>query len=238
MPCNMSTDSRLSKHRGLIYRHTTKWHIVSHVIRRPINWFATARTSNENRLFGEHGLLRLGRGFPSPHIWLPGSATGRRHDIKRYPIGVPCSLDYGTVSLDVTHDWQIFSLTVYPRIVHVIKSFNRRLQSNIPRTLYGVEIRFLLPAGMLHDMSGTDETSLSGFRIEATVKARTLQEATARIDRTGFLDPSYWFGDGPGPHARKTIARWLLVLPLIHTHTLCTHIAVALRRSRRLRRLV
>lgn len=125
-------------------------------------------------------------------------------------MAVPSSLDYGSVNLDVTHDRQNFTVKIYPRIVHVIKSFNSSLQSNIPRTLSGVKNQVAAATRMLHNLAGKDESSLGGFRIEVTVKARSLREATARINRTNFLEPSYWLGRGPGPHARKTISARLL----------------------------
>jgi hypothetical protein len=151
-----------------------------------------------------------GQNIPSPHIWLFGSESGRRHGIKRYPMAVPCSLDYGSVKLDVTHNRQKFNIKKYPRIVHVIKSFNSSLQSNIPRTLSGVRNQVAAAARMLHNLTGKDASSLGGFRIEVTVKARSLQEATARINRTDFLEPSYWLGHGPGTYARKTVSARLL----------------------------
>lgn len=125
-------------------------------------------------------------------------------------MAVPCSLDYGTVNLDVTHDRQNFSVKNYLCIVHVIKSFNSSLQSNIPRTLSGVRNQVAAAARMPHNLNGKDESSLGGFRIEVAVKARSLHEATARINRTNFFDPSYWLGRGPGPHARKIVSARLL----------------------------
>lgn len=172
--------------------------------------FLKTEPAEVNHRWAEHNEWDLGRTFTSPHIWLFGSATGRQHGFKRYPMAIPCSLDYGTVHLDVTHDRQNFSVKIYPRIVHVIKSFNSSLQSNIPRTLSGVRNQVAAAARMLHNLNGKDESSLGGFRIEVTVKARSLQEATARINRTSFLDPSYWLGHGPGPHARKTVSARLL----------------------------
>jgi len=172
--------------------------------------FIKTEPAEINHQWSIHNEWDLGITFTSPHIWLFGSETGRQHGFKRYPMAVPCSLDYGTVNLDVTHDRQNFSVKIYPRIVHVIKSFNSSLQSNIPRTLSGVRNQVSAAARMLHNLSGKDETSLGGFRIEVTVKAKSLQEATARINRTNFLEPSYWLGHGPGPHARKTVSARLL----------------------------
>jgi hypothetical protein len=91
--------------------------------------------------------------FMAKHSHLPtsgslfGSESGRQHRIKRYPMAVPCSLDYGSVNLDVTHDRQNFTVKINPRIVHVIKSFNSSLQSSISRTLSGVRNQFAAALG-------------------------------------------------------------------------------------------
>jgi hypothetical protein len=172
--------------------------------------FMKSEPAEVNHQWAEHNEWDLGKTFTSPHIWLFGSKSGRQHGFKRYPMAVPCSLDYGSVNLDVKHDRQNFTVKIYPRIVHVIKSFNSSPQSNIPRTLSGVRNQVAAAARMLHNLTGKDESSLGGFRIEVTVKARSLQDATARINRTNFLEPSYWLGHGPGPHARKIVSARLL----------------------------
>jgi hypothetical protein len=51
---------------------------------------------------------------------------------------------------------------------------------------------------------------LGGFRIEVTVKAPSLREATRAVRRTGFLDPEYWLGLGDGPHSRLPISAKLV----------------------------
>ncbi|RSH93591.1 hypothetical protein EHS25_006236 [Saitozyma podzolica] len=51
-----------------------------------------------------------------------------------------------------------------------------------------------------------DGMGLGGFRIEVTVKAPSLREATRAVRRTGFLDPQYWLGFGEGPHAKHLIS--------------------------------
>jgi len=123
---------------------------------------------------------------------------------------MPClepSVEYGS---HVTRDRQYFLVKIYPRIVHVIKSLNSSLQSSVPRTLSGVKNQVAASARMLHNLTGKDESSLGGYRIEVTVKAKSLREATPRINRTNFLEPSYWLGHGPGPHAIKLVSARLL----------------------------
>jgi hypothetical protein len=48
--------------------------------------------------WAEHNEWDIGTSFASPYIWLFASATGRRHGIKHFPMLVPGSCDYGTVT--------------------------------------------------------------------------------------------------------------------------------------------
>lgn len=144
--------------------------------------------------------------FASPYIWLFASATGRRHGIQHYPMLVPGSRDYGTVNLQPSYRGRHFTVKVYPRLVHVIKSFNSHLQGGIPRTLRGVRNQVEAAVRMIHSLTGRDGMGLGGFRIEVTVRAPSLQEATQAVRRTGFLDPQYWLGHGEGPHARHLLS--------------------------------
>jgi hypothetical protein len=110
-------------------------------------------------------------------------------------------MDYGTVNLKVTHNQRKFRIKIYPRMVHVMKAINSRLQGNIPRTLKGVRGQVAGALRMIDALQGKDPSTLGGFRIEVTVKARTLREARAIVGATSFLDPDFWLEIGDGPHA-------------------------------------
>jgi hypothetical protein len=120
--------------------------------------------------WAEHNEWDIGTSFASPYIWLFASATGRRHGIKHFPMLVPGSCDYGTVNLRQSHRGRHFSIKIYPRLVHVIKSFNSHLQGGIPRTLRGVRNQLEAALRMIHSLTGRDGMGLGGFRIEVTVK--------------------------------------------------------------------
>lgn len=45
-----------------------------------------------------------------------------------------------------------------------------------------------------------------------TVRAATLRDATGYVNETSFLNPRYWLGVGPGPHAR-TLSTARLIPP-------------------------
>jgi hypothetical protein len=159
-----------------------------------------------NHRWAEHNEWDIGTTFVSPYIWLFASVTGRRHGIKHFAMCVPGSGDYGSVNIQQSHHGRKFTVKIYPRLVHVIKSFNSHLQGSIPTTLSGVLSQVAGAERMIHSLTGKDAMGLGGFRIEATVKAVSLREATKVVKRTGFLKPEYWLGVGDGPHASKLIS--------------------------------
>ena len=170
-----------------------------------VDRFLHAEPAQTDHKWAEHNEWDIGNSFDSPYIWLFSSATGRHHNIRHYPMMVPGSLDYGTVNIKASHQLRHFSVKIYPRIVHVIKSFNSRLQGGVPKTLNGVRYQLGSALRMIHSLTGKDDRSLGGFRIEVTVKAASLKEATRLVHATGFLEPSYWLGIGEGPHYRHTL---------------------------------
>ncbi|GFZ44301.1 hypothetical protein JCM24511_02023 [Saitozyma sp. JCM 24511] len=168
--------------------------------------FLHTEPAQTDHRWAEHNEWDIGTSFASPYIWLFASATGTHHGIRHYPMLIPGSRDYGTVNLRASHRGRHFSVKVYPRLVHVIKSFNSHLQGGIPRTLRGVRNQVAAALRMIHSLTGRDGMGLGGFRIEVTVKAPSLQEATRVVRTTRFLDPQYWLCLGEGPHARHPLS--------------------------------
>ncbi|RSH83632.1 hypothetical protein EHS25_005536 [Saitozyma podzolica] len=148
--------------------------------------------------WAEHNEWDIGTSFASPYIWLFASATGRRHGIKHFPMLVPGSCDYGTVNLRQSHRGRHFSIKIYPRLVHVIKSFNSHLQGGIPRTLRGARNQVEAALRMIHSLTGRDGMGLGGFRIEVTVKAPSLRPhsrlpiSAKLVEREAFLENANW----------------------------------------------
>jgi len=83
-------------------------------------------------------------------------------------------------------------------MIHVIKSFNRRRQGSIPKTLQNIRNQLAAALRMIHNLASKDDHGVGGFRIEVTVKAKSLQEAHQLVNDTGFLDPSSWLKAGNG----------------------------------------
>jgi len=161
--------------------------------------------------WAEYNEWDIGTSFDSSSIWLFGSASGRkRQGLNRYPMMVPGSEDFGTVNVELQHQARHFSVKLYPRIVHVIKSFNSHLQGGIPKSLAGVKNQVNAGLKMIHDLTGKDDKSLGGFRIEVTVKAPSLETAQNLVKATPFMDPNFWLGQGPGPHSPVLLAARLV----------------------------
>lgn len=160
--------------------------------------------------WAEHNEWDIGQSFISPVVWLFAAAAGRQHGVQHYPMLVPGSANYGTVNIRTTHRNRNFSIKVYPRLVHVIKSFNSRLQGSIPKTLQGVRNQVAGSLRMIHNLSTKEDTAMGGFRIEVTVKAKSLKEAHRLVTATNFLNPHYWLAIGEGPHARERLTAKLV----------------------------
>ena len=123
---------------------------------------------------------------------------------------VPGSGNYGTVNIKATHRNRNFRVKVYPRLVHLIKSFNSRLQGSIPKTLQGIRNQSASALRMIHNLASKDNHGVGRFRIEVTVKAKSLQEAHQLVDETSFQDPSYWLKAGDGHVARRGLTAKLV----------------------------
>lgn len=175
-----------------------------------IDRFVNKEPAQTDHRWAEHNEWDIGQIYQSPYIWLFASATGRQHGITHYPMMVPGSGGYGTVNIKVTHQLRHFSLKVYPKVIHVIKSFNSRLQGSIPKTLQGVRNQVAASLRMIHSLTSKDDKALGGFRIEVTVKAASLREAHKLVKATGFLDPKYWLGIGDGPHPPTPLSAQLV----------------------------
>jgi len=93
--------------------------------------FLRTEPAQSSHPWAVHNEWDIGKNFYSPYIWLFDSASGRKHEFTRYPMIVPGSSDYGAVNIKLTHQDKHYSIKVYPRMVHIIKSFNSGLQSTV-----------------------------------------------------------------------------------------------------------
>jgi hypothetical protein len=67
---------------------------------------------------------------------------------------VPGSRDCGSVKMKLSHENQHFDVKVYPRLDHVIRSFNAKLQSTVSKTLPRVATQLQGAITMVRHLSG------------------------------------------------------------------------------------
>ena len=134
----------------------------------------------------------IGVTFKASDIWLFAPTKGKTEGLTLFPMLVPSSLDYGSVLIELTHKGKQFKVKIYPRVVHVIKSFNSRLQGDQPRLVAAVRRRGKASGEMIHNLATIPAPELGGFRIEVTVAAKTLTEAEILVHATGYLSPGNW----------------------------------------------
>jgi hypothetical protein len=115
------------------------------------------------------------------------------------------------VKATLTHQTQQYRIKVYPRIVHVIKSFISGLQGSIPKTLHGVHTQIRAAMTIIHHLTGKNDADWGGFRIEVTVKAISLAEAERKVRGTPFMEPAYWLGGREGLHSPLLLSASLLL---------------------------
>jgi hypothetical protein len=161
--------------------------------------FMPTEPAQRNHRWAVHNEWDIGKNFDSQYIWLFNSALGKQAGLKRYPMIIPGSRDFGTANITMTYRNKHYSIKIYPRMVHVIKSFNSHLQTTVPRTLHGLKIQLQAALTMIHKLTSKDAGELGGFRIEVTVGARTLAEAMEKVNATPFMDPGFWLNQGEGP---------------------------------------
>lgn len=134
----------------------------------------------------------IGTTVPSEDIWLFAPAKGTAHDVELHSILIPASKDYGTICM--YPEWQgvNYKVKVYPRMVHVIKSINSKLQGQVPRQVRSVRTRGDASLEMIQKLSAIPRHELGGFRIEVSVTANTLLAARQLVNSTPFLDINFW----------------------------------------------
>jgi len=167
--------------------------------------FVVTEPAEERHEWAKHNEWDIGTTFLSNKIWLFCATRGKVRGIRHFPMVIPASLDYGTVNITAQHKRRNFSVKIYPRMVHVLKSFNSHLQGGIPKTRSGTRRQVNAALTMIHNLTTKDDMSLGGFRIEVTVKAPTLKAAKSIVEQTRFLHPEYWLGIGDGPHAPELL---------------------------------
>ena len=145
----------------------------------------------------------IGVTYQSPYIILFRPGQGAAGGTKHYPMLSPAARDFGSVQTTVVWQDTTYKVKIYPRLVHVIKSYNSRLQGEILKTLHGVKTRFKASVNMVQMLSQVPEEEIGGFRIEVTVPAATLSAAQAWMHNSPLTEIGFWTNPTPGGTAPK-----------------------------------
>ena len=153
--------------------------------------FISTEPAQVDHLLAEFNQWDIGKSFNSVFIWLFAPARPIK-GMTHYPMIIPGSLDYGSVQVDVQYQNRLYSIKLYSRLVHVIKSLNSRLQGPTPKTVYGVRSKGKAALEIIQGLSKIRDKDLDGFRIEVTVQAKGLRDAIGIVEATPFLQPAFW----------------------------------------------
>ncbi|RXK34899.1 hypothetical protein M231_07847 [Tremella mesenterica] len=138
----------------------------------------------------------IGVTIPSNYIWLFSPANGTSKRVTLYPMCIPGSLDYGLVHFKAQFQNWNFQIKVYPRIVHVMKAFNSHIQGERPKTVYAIRQKGHTTLKMIQDLSSVPSSQIGGFRMEITIRAKSLATAKAIAGQTPFLRAAFWLNPG------------------------------------------
>lgn len=144
----------------------------------------------------------IGVTYQSPHIILFKPGVGHTKGTTHYPMITPASRGFGSIQTSITWNDTLYKVKIYPRLVHVIKSFNSRLQGEVLKTLRGVRRRANASVNMIQTLSQVPATEIGGFRIELSIQAPTLDIARQWVENTPLLDIGFWINptaDGNSP---------------------------------------
>lgn len=134
----------------------------------------------------------IGRTHSSPWITLFKPTLGMGDCMTLFPMVVPASGDFGSVHGRIKYQGSTYKVKIYPRIVHVIKSINSRIQGETLKTIAGLKKRTDSCINMVQRLSKKRPEQLGGFRIEVTVQAPTLIIAKQIVENTPLLNLKYY----------------------------------------------
>ncbi|SPO37372.1 uncharacterized protein PSFLO_02845 [Pseudozyma flocculosa] len=135
----------------------------------------------------------LGRNFQQPHITLVKPKFLKRSGATEvYPMLLLLGKGHGTVKLTLNFRGVPFKIKIYPLLVHSLKACSGKQVQFDPTTLETCKKR---ETSLLHKLSNLEtfhDLQLGGLRIEVTVSANTLTEASAMVSQTPLLNIHEW----------------------------------------------
>lgn len=160
-----------------------------------------------------HNQFDIGKTFKDHGIWLwaPANAAEPETCTRRFPIIIPASKGYGTVEFIVTWKDNDYHIKIYPRLTHLIKSFNSKLAGVVPKSLKGIKGQVKMALGVIQALGSASPAQVYGFRIEIGVQAPSLKTAVDLVNTTPFFDPNFWLNPSaswPGNDHLRLVAKF------------------------------
>lgn len=109
-----------------------------------------------------------------------------------YPMIIPRSADFGSVKIVLSYEGEDYKVKMYPRLTHVLKSFNGKLHAADANCVQTLKARRSVIEGMIERLSAMNANELGGFRLEVSVVAKTLAEAKHKALSLPFLKLDNW----------------------------------------------
>lgn len=134
----------------------------------------------------------IGATWSSTAVFLFAPVRGDNKSIQHYPMVIPGSLDFGSVHATVNWKGKEYKVKIYPRLVHVIKSFNSRFQGEPLMTVAAARKKLQVCDKMIDSLSKRPASEVGGFRIEVSFIDPTLHGAKSTADSLPFYDLQWW----------------------------------------------
>lgn len=140
----------------------------------------------------------IGVTYRSNKIFLFAPTKGVSSGMDVYPMLIPISKDFGSISVKMSARGKECRVKIYPRLVHVLKSIRGQLQKYNSKTMSGLMKQMTAAQELLKEITSMDEEECGGFRIEVSLNTFTLEEARTLAVESQLLEPETWLLEG-GP---------------------------------------
>ncbi|OAV87379.1 hypothetical protein PTTG_29453, partial [Puccinia triticina 1-1 BBBD Race 1] len=121
-----------------------------------------------------------------------------------YPLLLELGEGYGTVNLIPDHE-AITRIKVYSTLAHALKATSQKDMKYVPTTAVTWNTRVDLCEGKVEILEKNDPAHLCGLRFEATVYARSANEALEIVGRAGYLHPRAYDQTPDNPNLRLAL---------------------------------
>ncbi|CAD6977003.1 unnamed protein product, partial [Tilletia controversa] len=158
-------------------------------IKANIETFVHVDPGNPDHPEAELNSYDLGVNWDTQSIFLTAPKRKLRRSVcTLYPMLGPRGLGYGSIKFKIKVEEDEFIVKIYPKLVHSLKGIMGKGILNAPKNMGTLKKR---KAGLEKLLTGLQETkpeTTYGARVECTVIAPSLEEATAKVSKLPLLN--------------------------------------------------